>query len=63
MVNNYYGDRGAPDQTAADAAPDQNADAGQGGEQADNSTLDQDMLDTDIADTQDFGGGDSSFDS
>jgi hypothetical protein len=63
VVNNYYGDRGAPDQTAADAAPDQNDDAGQGGEQADNSTLDQDMLDTDIADTQDFGGGDSSFDS
>jgi uncharacterized protein len=58
VVNNYYGDRDAPDQAAADASPDQSVDAGQ----ADDSALDQDMLDTDIADAQDFGGGDSGFD-
>jgi uncharacterized protein len=62
VVNNYYGDRSAPDKTAADAALDHSGGAGQGGEVADDSTLDQDMLDTDIADAGDSGGGDSGFD-
>jgi hypothetical protein len=62
VVNNYYGDRSAPDKTAADAAFEQSGGADQSGQLADDSSLDQDMLDTDIADAGDFGGGDSGFD-
>ena len=58
VVNNYYGDQGAPDVTQADAGADQDPGL--------DNAADQDMGDADVADqdfaNQDFGTDDSNFD-
>ncbi|MGO8914875.1 MAG: DUF2076 domain-containing protein [Stellaceae bacterium] len=64
VVNNYYGDQARPETSQADAAPDQGdlrsadlpSDPGQ------DYASDQDMSDTDIADTSDFSDDGSSYD-
>ncbi len=56
VVNNYYGDQAGRD---ADAAPDQSADLPS--DPGQDYASDQDMSDTDIADTSDFGDDGSSY--